>query len=177
MLSGVVHVFLGQPKIYNEYPVAVLVGPDRKVVWFDISVDDSFGVDELHSLDHLVSNHQDGLQAELLITDVEEGFERFTQQVHHHHILVPLYSVVVNLGNSLRQNSGVRMEPKVNFALCVKLLVPLIYILDLYCHLKFTFDVHGPPNLSERTFAQLRDQFKVSGDDSAFLHFSCLIFL
>jgi hypothetical protein len=157
VFSGVVHIFLGKPEIYNEYPVAVLVGTDSKVVWFDISVDNSFGVDKLNSLDHLISDHQDGLEAKLLITEVEEGFERFTKQIHNHHILVALNSVVIYLRDGLSQNSGVCMEPKINFALSVKLLVPLIYILDLHSDLKFIFDVDSPPNLSKCTFAQLSD--------------------
>ena len=41
---------------------------------------------------HLVSQQQDGLQAELAGAEVEEVLQTGPQQLHHHHVVVPLRS-------------------------------------------------------------------------------------
>lgn len=55
-------ITLGQSEIENEYFVGSLVQSDTEIVRLDVSVDEVPVVDVLDPLDHLVDQHQYGLQ-------------------------------------------------------------------------------------------------------------------
>lgn len=55
-----------------------------KVSWFDITVDKVTGVHELHTLQHLISNHEDSFEGESAAAFVELILERWTEEIHNH---------------------------------------------------------------------------------------------
>ena len=66
---------LGESEIEDEDLVGGLVEANAKVIGFDVSVDEVAVVDVLDAGDHLVDQHEDGLQGELPEGLVEERFQ------------------------------------------------------------------------------------------------------
>lgn len=67
-----VSVPLGQTVVYNVYDVLFLAMSYQKVVWLHVSVDEVVIMQKLKSLDHLICNHQSGLDRELPFAVVEK---------------------------------------------------------------------------------------------------------
>ena len=59
---------------------------DEEVIRFDVSVDDALLMHFLYAADELHRNHQDGLEIKVSLARLEEVFERWPKQVHHHHM-------------------------------------------------------------------------------------------
>ncbi len=53
-------------------------------------------MEELDALDHLVSDHADGLEGELALAEGEEVLQGGAQQVHHHAVVVAFYAEPVH---------------------------------------------------------------------------------
>ena len=78
-------VALGQSKIDNEDSVLGLLGAtNQKVVGFDISMDDSFFMDSLDSLDHLDCNVETSLQIKLSPAFLELVLKTLSKEIHDH---------------------------------------------------------------------------------------------
>ena len=141
--------------------MGVLVYSDGEIVRFDVPVDDSSSVDVLYSLDHLVGDHQHGLEAQLPLTVVEQVFETFAEQVHDHEIVIAFSAVVKNLRDGLADYSAVGVEPQVDLTLVVELLVFGVDIFELNRYFFFSLGVLTEPDLPEGPRAQLPDEFVV----------------
>jgi hypothetical protein len=72
VLSITLDVSLSQSEVENENFIGSFVEADAEVIGFDVSVDEMPVVDVLDSGDHLVDEHEDGLQGELSERLVEE---------------------------------------------------------------------------------------------------------
>ena len=88
VLSVSLDVPLGKSEVENEDLVAGFVQTDAEVIGLDVAVDEVSVVDVLDSLDHLVDQHEDGLQRELSQCLVEQSFQRVTHQIHNQNIIV-----------------------------------------------------------------------------------------
>lgn len=98
--SGVT-VSLGETEIDAVDKVAVSAAAvGDKVSGLDITVDQVARVHEFHALEHLVGDHEDGLEGESSATLVELILERRTEEVHYHEVVRILGPEVVNLGES-----------------------------------------------------------------------------
>jgi hypothetical protein len=71
----------------------------EEVIWFDISMKYSSGMDKLDQLKHFQPNHDGRLQAELASTHVEHFLEGRPQIIHYHHITVTLTPNIIHLWN------------------------------------------------------------------------------
>ena len=87
-----------------------LVEPNTEIIWLDIPVEEMSGVDVFDSLNHLVHKHQNSLQRKLPKRLVEERLERRSHQIHNEDVIVSLGGAVVNIRNSLVNNTRVVVE-------------------------------------------------------------------
>lgn len=80
MLLGLrISVALSQAKVHNVDNVLVLGQPDEKVVWLDVSVNEVVCVDLFQTLQHLVCEHEYGLERESARAECEQLFKGRTQ--------------------------------------------------------------------------------------------------
>jgi hypothetical protein len=57
-------------------------------------------VDVLQTGDHLVGEHEDSLEGEFAVADVEEVLEGGSEEVHDHNVVVALHAVEVDVGDA-----------------------------------------------------------------------------
>jgi len=95
-----VELALSQSEVDQVHCVRPFVSAHQEIVRFGVSVDEVMGVDGLHASDHLVRQHQDGLERELLLAKAEDVLERGTQHVHDHLVVVPLRTLLLDLGDT-----------------------------------------------------------------------------
>ena len=101
MFAGLgVTVALRQAEIDDVNVVLFLSNADEEVIWLYVSVQEVTGVHELDALEHLVSQHEHGLQRKLALAVIEEILEGGAQEVEHHHVVVSLDSEPVDVRNS-----------------------------------------------------------------------------
>ena len=84
----------------DEVPRTAPVGDE--IGRLDVAMDEMAAVHDLDALEHLIGDHQDGLEAESASAFVELILEGGTQQVHDHEIVGVLRSEVVDLGEARR---------------------------------------------------------------------------
>jgi len=111
-------VALGKPKIDDVNRVfGVLVATNQEIVWFNISIDDSFLVHNLDHLNHLDCNMQHRLQIELATALLEKICKRLSEHVHDHNAVhLAIFSLLVS--NELEiWNSGFSFEFMNEFSL------------------------------------------------------------
>ena len=94
-------VSLCQPKIYDIDFGRFLTPADHKIVWFDISVQIALILDVFYPLDHLVPDHQGGLQIESPPICYKEILQGLAKQVHNHNIVFSFAAAVVNPGDAV----------------------------------------------------------------------------
>jgi len=88
MLSSLwVSESLGKPEI-DQVNVRRFLVTDQEVVWLYISVQIVARLHVLDSLQTLDSNHDDSLQGEPLFAIPEQVFQRWSQKLHDHNIVV-----------------------------------------------------------------------------------------
>mmetsp|Transcript_16856 Transcript_16856/g.47863 ORF Transcript_16856/g.47863 Transcript_16856/m.47863 type:complete len:216 (+) Transcript_16856:650-1297(+) len=68
----------------------------EEVVRLNVAVDEVLGVQVFDAVQHLVRDHQHGLQAKLAAANVEQVLEGGPQQIHDHHIVVALDVAVMH---------------------------------------------------------------------------------
>ena len=88
VLSIPLDVSFSQSEVDHEDLVAGFVETNAEVVWLDISVDEVSVVDILNSRNHLINDHEHGLEGELAEGVLEEILKGGAQQVHHEHVVV-----------------------------------------------------------------------------------------
>ena len=64
---------------------------DEEVIRFDVSVNDALLMHFLYATDELHRNHQDSLEIKVPLARLEEVFERWSKQVHHHHMKLVIW--------------------------------------------------------------------------------------
>lgn len=50
--------------------------------------------------EHLVGKHEDSLEAELAVAEIEEVLQTGAQQIYDHHIVVALYAIPADVGDA-----------------------------------------------------------------------------
>lgn len=79
---------LSESKVNYVNIVLLLTDTNQKIVRFNIPVQEMAGVYELDSLQHLVSEHQNGLEGEFALAVVQKILEGGPKEVDDHHIVV-----------------------------------------------------------------------------------------
>lgn len=77
----------GQTEInYINCIFGLVIAADQKVVWLDVSMDDSFIVNGLDSGDHLVRTMKTSAQVKLASAVLELVFQTLSKEVHDHDV-------------------------------------------------------------------------------------------
>mmetsp|Transcript_9826 Transcript_9826/g.27635 ORF Transcript_9826/g.27635 Transcript_9826/m.27635 type:complete len:294 (-) Transcript_9826:96-977(-) len=121
-----VPVLFGQPEVDNVHLIGLLPQANEEVVGLDIAVDEILRMDVLNTVDHLVGQHEDRLQAELAVAETEEILEGRTQQVDDHDVVVALHAVPVDV-----RDADAASEDLAQLGLVEQLRVPGVDILKL----------------------------------------------
>lgn len=100
LLRPPVSVLLGQPEVDYVHQVPLLAQPHEKVIRLYVTMDEIPRMDEVGARYELISEQQDRLQGETPRAEVEEIFERRTQQFHHHDVVVAFRAAPFYLGYS-----------------------------------------------------------------------------
>ena len=95
----VVPVLLGQAEVDEKELVAVTTDAHQEVVRLDVPVDEVLVVNKLDPPDHLVGQHENRLHGEAPGAEVEEVFERGSEEVHDEDVVVALRSVPPDVGD------------------------------------------------------------------------------
>lgn len=83
-----VSILLGQTEIDDIDLIASLADAHQEVVWFDVTVNEGFGVDVLDSRDELISQQEDGLEREFSVAEVEQIFQRGAEEIKYHGVVI-----------------------------------------------------------------------------------------
>ena len=97
-----VTVLLGHAEVNNVDNVGgFAVGPsDQEVVRLDVAVDEVLLVDGLHAGQHLLGDHDDGLDRKAASAVVEEVLERGTEQVNDKNVVEAFLAEVIDIGDA-----------------------------------------------------------------------------
>eukprot|EP00187_Rhodella_violacea_P007101 CAMPEP_0174886340 /NCGR_PEP_ID=MMETSP0167-20121228/1575_1 /TAXON_ID=38298 /ORGANISM="Rhodella maculata, Strain CCMP736" /LENGTH=353 /DNA_ID=CAMNT_0016122291 /DNA_START=88 /DNA_END=1148 /DNA_ORIENTATION=- len=127
-----VAVLLCESKVDDVDDVRVLPQAHEKVVGLDVAVEEASGVDVLDALDHLVGEHEDGLEGEPPMAEIEEVLETGAEEIDSHDVVVALLAEPPDLGNALDVvAAGADVEVAVDFALVEQLRVLRLRALEL----------------------------------------------
>lgn len=102
LLSLGVTVLLGHAEIDNVDNVGgFAVWPaDQEVVGLDVAVDEVLLVDGLHAGQHLLRDHDDGLDGEAASAVVEEILKRGSEQVNDKNVVEAFLAKVIDIGDA-----------------------------------------------------------------------------
>mmetsp|Transcript_8789 Transcript_8789/g.23731 ORF Transcript_8789/g.23731 Transcript_8789/m.23731 type:complete len:334 (-) Transcript_8789:165-1166(-) len=143
--SGVT-VSLGETEIDTVDEVAVSTATVcHEVSWLDISVNQVTRMHELHTLEHLIGNHENGLEGESSSALVELVLEGWSEQIHDHEVVGVLCSEVVDLGETWRI-----LQLTVHLVLVTKLRASCSVLLELHSDL-FAVGADTKVDVSEGT--------------------------
>ncbi len=73
---------------------------NEEIVRFDISMDETFGVDVFESAEELIGQHEDCFELEASTAVVEEIFEGRAEEVEDHDVVVAFDSVPADIGDA-----------------------------------------------------------------------------
>jgi hypothetical protein len=74
---------------------------NEEVVWLDVAVDEVLLVDGLHAGQHLLGDHDDGLDAEAAVAQVEEVFQAGAEQVDDEDVVQAFLAKVVDIRDAI----------------------------------------------------------------------------
>ena len=74
----------------------LLVEPHQEVIRLHVSMDEVLPMDKLDPAYQLVSQQENGFEAEFAIAEVEEVLQTRSQELHHHHVVLALAAVVLH---------------------------------------------------------------------------------
>ena len=81
-------VAFGETKINDvDSAFGLVSSSNQKIIWFDISMDDSLLMDDLDSLDHLDRDVENGADVELSSAFLEQVLEWLTEHIHDHDVV------------------------------------------------------------------------------------------
>ena len=73
----------------------------QKILRLDVSIDQVFGMDELHEVQRLDGDEQDGLERELPAAGVEQVLQTWPEQLHDERVVFAADAEVVDLRQAL----------------------------------------------------------------------------
>jgi len=100
LMSLGVTVLLGETKVDDVDVVTTLASAHQEVVGLDIAMEEVLGVDVFNTGDHLVSKHEGSLEGELAAAEVEEIFERRSEEINDHDVVVTFNTIPPDVGNT-----------------------------------------------------------------------------
>ena len=69
---------------------------DQKVIRLHITMDEVIIVQEFQPLNHLISNHQSGLDCEFTLAKIKCVLETWAKKIHDHSVVITFHSEPVN---------------------------------------------------------------------------------
>ena len=93
-------ISLSEAEIDNVNDILFFAVPNKEVIRFHVPVNEMVIVQELESLDHLVCDHERGLDCEFALAEIESVFETGTEEIHDHCVVVALDSKPVDSRNA-----------------------------------------------------------------------------
>jgi len=141
-----VAVLLGQAEINAMHLICLFANADEEIIGLDIAMDKILGVHVLDTVNHLICKHENCLEGELAIAEVEEILERRSQQIDNHDVVVTLDSVPMHIGDT--NTAGKNL---VEFGLVKKLRMLGLDGLKLDGNLLVGLDVGADVDVTERT--------------------------
>eukprot|EP00754_Rhynchopus_humris_P023692 Rhum_TRINITY_DN14846_c4_g1::Rhum_TRINITY_DN14846_c4_g1_i4::g.122834::m.122834 len=148
-----VAVLLRQTEVDHVHVVSLLRHTHQEVVGLDVTVKEVLGVRELDTRDHLVGEHQGGLDTELPVHEVEQVFEGGAEKVDNHDVVVALHAVPVHLRDA--DGRGAAVQDLVQTGLVEELRVPGFHRLKLDRHRLAGLDVGSLVDVTERPSSYL----------------------
>ena len=112
----------------DEVPGPAAVGDE--IGWLNVTVDEVAAVHDLDALEHLVRDHEHGLEAEPPPALVELVLEGRAQEVHDHEVVGVLGAEIVDLGEA-----GGVLELAVHLVLVAELRAAGAVLFELHRHL------------------------------------------
>ena len=103
MLLGLgVTVLLGHTKVNNVDDILRfrIGSTNEEIVGLDVAVDQVFLVYRLHAGQHLLGDHDNGLDGEAASAVVEEVLERGSEQVNDKNVVEAFLAKVIDIGNT-----------------------------------------------------------------------------
>lgn len=94
------NVLFGQSKVNYVDEMRVFSHSHQEIVGFYVAMENVLFVEDLYSLDHLLSDLENGFERESLVAIVEEIFEAGAQDVHEHDIVLTFGGEGVDLHRS-----------------------------------------------------------------------------
>lgn len=126
-----VSISLTQPEIDAVDEISRAAPPiGDKVGGLDVPVDQVAGVHQFHALEHLVGDHEDGLETEATAAFVELVLEGGAEEIHHHEVVGVLGAEVVDFGEA-----GGILELAVDFVFVAELGAAGSVLFEFYGHL------------------------------------------
>mmetsp|Transcript_111960 Transcript_111960/g.321700 ORF Transcript_111960/g.321700 Transcript_111960/m.321700 type:complete len:265 (+) Transcript_111960:809-1603(+) len=78
---------LSQPEVHDEDAVLSLAHTHQKIVWLDVTVEQTARVNELDTLEHLLGQHQHRLEGEQTAARCKAVVQRGALQLHDHDVV------------------------------------------------------------------------------------------
>ena len=111
------HVLLGQSEVENEQLLLLPVDPHAEVVRLYIPMDKIPRVQVLYPQDHLVHQHQHGLQPELPRVLPQQALQRGAHQIHHQIVVLIFSPAAVDSGDAVVGGVDISVEHVIELAL------------------------------------------------------------
>ena len=141
-------IALGQAEVDDVDDVLLLAMANEEVVRLHVAMNKVVIVQELQSLDHLVSYHERGFDGELALAEVERILQTRSQQVHDHRVVVSLDAEPVYARDarcSLKVNDASSLTSAVKYFVNLRLIKQLrelcLHRLEFYRNIVASFDV------------------------------------
>ena len=143
-----ISIALGQAEVDDVDDVLLLAMANEEVVRLHVAMNKVVIVQELQSLDHLVSYHERGFDGELALAEVERILQTRSQQVHDHRVVVSLDAEPVYARDarcSLKVNDASSLTSAVKYFVNLRLIKQLrelcLHRLEFYRNVVASFDV------------------------------------
>ena len=141
-------VLLRQAEVDDVDVPRVGADPDEEVVRFDIAVDEVLLVDEAHDVDHLVGEHQHGLQREAVVAVGEQVLDARAEQLDDEHVVERL--VVVEAAPEELRDAGSALQVPVDVGLGQQLRTRRLLLLQLHDDVLARLQHHAAVDRAER---------------------------
>ena len=92
-----VKVLLATSEVDHENFILFLPKPNQEVGWFNIIIDQSFGVNPFDPFQDLIGNQQDSLEGECPLAVLEQLFKRRPVDIRHERAVIILDAVPIKI--------------------------------------------------------------------------------
>lgn len=146
-------IALGQAKVNHIQFVAIPADAHQKVIWLHVAVYKTMLMHALEAHQQLIGQHEDCLQREVALAQVEQILQRGAQQLHDQRIEALLAAVV----QECRQSS-MRTDLLIDLCLVAQQWILDIDRLDFDSHILAVLRINALIDLTKRTAANRLEQ-------------------